>query len=262
MLVLHRGSDDPRRGGGHERLAKPLGEGGCDLEIIVAFLFDRGAAGIFDLGDGFGSVEEIDLHAVAQAAQHFEIAGIRPQIRDAGAFTVSAEAAHAMLHVGKETLARLLAVIADVDAGFDLPSDHAAGRFVDDALHRGAVNGFAAAEPSEHFAESFGPRQAAGMGGEDAFFGAKHRAGPRVTGLVVASLQRRLQSHKSSRRARRIVCKFRLRLSARISTAQRRRCTAATETKDSERKTRLLSNNRSLTDRKGSQRTPNDPALD
>ena len=38
-----------------------------------------------------------------------------------------AEAAQAMLHVGEEALARLLAVVADVDAGCELAFDHVAG---------------------------------------------------------------------------------------------------------------------------------------
>ena len=57
----------------------------------------------------------------------------------------AAEAAHAVLHVGEEALARLLAVVADVDAGLELAGDDVPRRLLDRRGEGGRVDRLAPA---------------------------------------------------------------------------------------------------------------------
>ncbi len=70
-----------------------------------------------------------------------------------------------MLHVGEEALARLLAVVADVDSRFELLLYDVAGGLLDLAEHRGAIHFFTAAALHEHRSQSFATRQAARVRG-------------------------------------------------------------------------------------------------
>ena len=57
------------------------------------------------------------------------------------ALRLAAEAAHAARHVGLKADTGLLAVVADIDAGFDLALDDMAGRSLDLARKRGRIDG-------------------------------------------------------------------------------------------------------------------------
>ncbi len=85
-----------------------------------------------------------------------------------------AESAHAVLHVGEEALARLLAVVADVDAGRELAVDHAPSRLLDRAAKRRGVDRLAARQPREHLDQRLRPRQASRVGGEDSRLAREH----------------------------------------------------------------------------------------
>ena len=81
-----------------------------------------------------------------------------------------------MLHVGEEALARLFAIIADVDTTFELARDDA---LVDSASHlvqRSLVHRLVAALASEHIGELFGARETSRVGGQDAILRIWHRA--------------------------------------------------------------------------------------
>ena len=84
-----------------------------------------------------------------------------------GRWLCAAEPAHAVLHVGEEALARLLAVVSDVDAGRELAIDHTASRLLDRTAERAGVDPLAAREPREHFDECLGSRKASRVGRED-----------------------------------------------------------------------------------------------
>ena len=81
-----------------------------------------------------------------------------------------------MLHVGEEALARLLAVVADVDPRFELLLYDVAGGFLDLAEHRGAIHLFTATALHEHRGQTFPPRQAAGVRGQNTVLAPKHRS--------------------------------------------------------------------------------------
>src|SRR5262249_33410217 len=71
---------------------------------------------------------------------------------------------------------RLLAVVADVDPRRALLLDHPAGRRGDERRELGRVDRLATALPDEHLGQRLGPRQAAGVGGQDAALAPSHAA--------------------------------------------------------------------------------------
>ena len=72
----------------------------------------------------------------------------------------AAEPGHAVLHVGEEALPRLLAVVADVDAGVDLGGDDAA---VASSIARASSSGSTVLAPAAP-AVQLGERRGAGAG--------------------------------------------------------------------------------------------------
>jgi len=90
------------------------------------------------------------------------------QVTEQGAPAGAAEARHSMLHVGEEALAGLLAVVAHLDAGIDLRRDGplSGGGDLDPQLVR--IHGLAPTAPTVELREGRRPRQAPGMGGEEA----------------------------------------------------------------------------------------------
>ena len=80
----------------------------------------------------------------------------------------AAEARHALRHVGLKADALLLAVVADVDAGFLLLGDHVAHRLVHFGVEQRLVIAFACLAPDQKLAQRLVARQAADMGRQDA----------------------------------------------------------------------------------------------
>ena len=77
-----------------------------------------------------------------------------------GPLAGAAKAAHAVLHVGEEALARLLAVVADVDAGLELACHDVACRFLDGGGKGSGINVLAAVLAHEQLEERWAARQA------------------------------------------------------------------------------------------------------
>ena len=88
----------------------------------------------------------------------------------------AAEAGEAMAHVEHEGFARLLAVVDHVEAVLDLLLHDLAHRGAACALDLVLVDRLAAHAPREQPRQRGGPRQAAGMGGQNAVFAALHRS--------------------------------------------------------------------------------------
>jgi len=82
-----------------------------------------------------------------------------------------------MLHVGEEALARLFAVVSDVDAGGELLRDDVTRRGLDSGGQSHLVHRFASARADEELDQRRRARQAAGVGRQDAMVAALH-AGP------------------------------------------------------------------------------------
>src|SRR5581483_2668421 len=99
-----------------------------------------------------------------------EIDQVLGQLAAAGA----AEAAHAPGHVGREPRARLLAVVADVDAGLELTGDDAGDRRPDLALEIRGRHRLPAVLTHQQLPERRGAGQAAHVGGEDARLAPEH----------------------------------------------------------------------------------------
>ena len=115
-----------------------------------------------------GAAIRFDLDPLERGERQLEEVGVLEQVADQRPMAGAAEAGHPVLHVGEEALARLLAVVADVDAGVDLAAITAA---VASATARRSSSGstdFAAAAPAVQLGQRRRPRQAARVGGEDA----------------------------------------------------------------------------------------------
>src|SRR5689334_14230508 len=176
IFVLHRSGNDPGRRRGHERL---------DEAVWLRF---ECSAKIGNLRIQFGVVDVTHLpnrlrwlviaHSLAcgEHLRHlFLEKRITFDIAARPALPAVAETAHPVADVEKKRLALLLAVVADIDTGFDLlVDDPAQCRLADlvelsriDRLATGAAN----IEPGE-----FGrPRQAARMGGQNPLVAPPHR---------------------------------------------------------------------------------------
>ena len=70
----------------------------------------------------------------------------------------AAEPGHAVLHVGEEALAGLLAVVADVDARLDLGRDDLRAGLLDRPLQLRRVDLLAPAAPAVQLGQGGGPR--------------------------------------------------------------------------------------------------------
>ena len=118
---------------------------------IFALFFDRLGRGVAHGAGRFGRVRQIDLDPREVRSLERDEARIVNEVAHDWALAASGEARHPMLDVGEEALAALLAVVADVDASFELLGDHMAGRFGDHLVERALVDRLMAAFLAEHF---------------------------------------------------------------------------------------------------------------
>jgi len=88
------------------------------------------------------------------------------------------DAAEPLARVGGEVALRLLAVVHDVEAHRDLAPDDLADGGAHEGREGGRIVRTAVVLRGEHVAEVVGPRQAAGVRGEDALGAAFHRGPP------------------------------------------------------------------------------------
>ena len=175
--VEHRGRNDAGRGRGHEPFGK-CAELVRDLVEARRLLVDRLEILVLDVGLrfrrallAFGRAREA-AHQVGQQFGKFLELAPAPALRHAG------ESGHALRHVGLERNAALLAVIADVDAGFHLLADDVAHRLVHLGRHHLRVVILAFLLRHQQVGELLVARQAADMGGEDAVAAENHRKTP------------------------------------------------------------------------------------
>src|SRR5262249_53969863 len=116
--------------------------------------------------------------AGALAAQTGRVVRVLDQVSREPTLALAAEAAHALCRVGGKAHSRLLAVVADVDAGLQLPLDD-----VPDGCFRLArevllFDRLATSLSDEQGTERRRPGQAADVSGEDAMLAALHGALP------------------------------------------------------------------------------------
>ena len=126
--VEHGRRNDARRGRRHEALGKSAGSLRC-AQHPIGLLLDDGRTQIPHFAPRFGRI----LHPAAlgeAAGQSFNERRKLLVVAPAPPFRFAAETRHPMRHVSLESHALLLAIIANVDAGLDLPLDHVAHRAV------------------------------------------------------------------------------------------------------------------------------------
>ena len=160
------GGDHSRRGRGHEPL-REAARPSVGLGDELLDLAHRGSqVRVLDLRDrlrGVGDAGRVAPSPGQQLGIVREVDQVLGQLAAAGA----PEAPHAPRHVGREAGARLLAVVAHVDAGLELAGDHARERRPHLAVQGRGLHGLAAILAHQEIAERRRAGQAAHVGGED-----------------------------------------------------------------------------------------------
>ena len=100
--------------------------------------------------------------------------GVAVDVGARGPLPAAAEAGQPFAQIEEERLAPLLAVVADIDAGLGLLRHDRLHGLAASRREVTRVDRLAARAPDEQVGEGFRPRQAAGVGGEDAFGAAPH----------------------------------------------------------------------------------------
>jgi hypothetical protein len=167
------GGDDPGRGRGHEALGEARRPAVGVPEEAVAFLGGGAQVRVLHLRDGLRRVPDAGRVA-PPAGQHLRVVGEVDQVAGGQAPARAPEAAHAPGHVGREAGAGLLAVVAHVDADFELSCHDVRHRGVGLPRERGRVHRLAAVVADEQVTQRGWPREAAHVGGEDAPVAALH----------------------------------------------------------------------------------------
>ena len=202
--VLHRAGDDAGRGRRPERFDEARGLLADRVFVVAQLGVEKAAVGVAHLADG--------------ARRRRQQALLRPRLEQLGkagkghhvayrrTLALAAEAAHAVADVGEEALARLLAVVADVDAALELAGDAAPGRLPHGCRDSGRLDRLAAAHPQLQLHQWCRPRQASGVRGQDPRFAALHgspliREGLYATRDPQSAPRLRLQSTVAQRRA-------------------------------------------------------------
>ena len=133
----------------------------CDL------VADRFEIAILDVGLRFRRAV-LALRRIGKAPHQIaDQLGKLLELAAAAALRHAGKARHALRHVGLETDPPLLAVIADVDAGFHLLADDVAHRLVHFVGEHRRVEFFAVLLLDQKVAQRLVARQAADMGGEN-----------------------------------------------------------------------------------------------
>src|SRR5438445_5916415 len=141
----------------------------------VALLRGFPEVDILDLGNGLRRVRDLRGRAPPRLQEGgvigkvHQVAGQRPP-------TLSPEAAQAPRHVGGESHARLLTIVADIDARVQLLADDRPDGGVDLSPELGLVDGLSALLPDQQLSQSRGPRKAPDVRDENAPFTPLHAA--------------------------------------------------------------------------------------
>src|SRR3989442_1320784 len=178
--VQHDGGDHAGRGGRHERLRELVGARGAPEQLALG----RGLAevGVGDLGDRLRRV--IDARSAGALAR--QPRGVVRMLGDVPRHPPrarAAEAPHPPRRIGGEADARLLAIVADVDAGLELAGDHVAHGRLRLARERRRIDRLPAVQAHQQIAQRGRTRQAAGVGGQDSGLASLHRGLRRKRGL-------------------------------------------------------------------------------
>ena len=170
VVVAEEQRDDARRGRAHERVGPARGrERGLEIVDVGARRrriahADRSVAGRRLAARSAGIAEHAlgEIGEVGEILVHEGVAG-------------AAEAGEPVLDVGGIARLRHLAVVDEIDAGLDLLAHHLGDRRAHARRQRRAIDRHALLLGVHHPDEVVGPRQAAGMGGEEALGAAAHR---------------------------------------------------------------------------------------
>src|SRR5262249_38460211 len=132
---------------------------------------------VHDLTDRLGRVADA-RGAGALAAEPGRVVRVLDQVSREPTLALAAEAAHALRRVGGEADSRLLPVVADVDAGRQLPLDDVSDGRLRLAREIVLVDRLATILSDEQVTERRRPGQAADVSGKDTMLAALHGALP------------------------------------------------------------------------------------
>jgi hypothetical protein len=183
VAILHGGRDDARRRRGHECLC----ERGIRDQLALRLHLRRLA--VRDFGDGGGSGHQVDFHATESRKRELDEVGVVEQVTHEWPLAGVTEPGHAVLDVGEEALARLLAVVADVDPGRELSGDARRGRVLDCKAQLLGLNRFPPAAAAVQLGQRGRSGQAPVVGRENAGLAGEH--GQQSPSPGVAPLPRR-----------------------------------------------------------------------
>jgi hypothetical protein len=99
--------------------------------------------------------------------EKFTEARISRHVLGRRSLAVTPKPAHAIADVGEKTLARLLAIVADIDAALQLALDGAPRRLSYNCLKGRCIYLLVAIDAQLQVHEGLGTRQAPGVGGQD-----------------------------------------------------------------------------------------------
>src|SRR5215469_15462123 len=173
VSILHRRRDDARRRRGHERLRERHSRFCQHALEVGAFALEWLAILVANLAHRHRRVHQID-HLPISEPHLLQIRWVLHDIAHQLPLAAPAEPAHPVMVVGEETLAWLLAVVADIDTRLELLCYDPAGRLLDLALEFRGVDLLAAVSSHKQVLEPGGAGQAAGVGGQDTLFAAQH----------------------------------------------------------------------------------------
>ena len=143
----------------------------------VGLVGDRLEVAIFDIGLRLGRAL-LALRRIGKAPRQIaQQLGEFLELAAAAALRHPGKARHALRHIGLETDPPLLAVIADVDAGFHLLGHDVADRLVHFVGEQFWIERLALLLGDQEIAQRLVARQAADMGGEDTVAAENHKAG-------------------------------------------------------------------------------------
>ena len=136
---------------------------------------ELGGVAVGHLADGGGRGHEAHLDPLEPGQRQLQEVGVLGEVAHERPLAGVAEAGHAVLHVGDEALPRLLAVVADVDAGLDLLGDDGRGGLLDRALRSSSGSTSSPRLRRPCISASAGrAREAAGVGGEEPRLARQH----------------------------------------------------------------------------------------
>ena len=165
----------PGRGRGHEALGKLFRR---RLIEHVALAAHRSKVFVTELANRLRRVEDLGAAQHPALAHDFDVLGKFAHVPRRRSLAFAAETLHPLRHVGLKADPRLLAVVADVDAGGELTLDHVRDGGFGLAIEQLFVDRLAAFLLEQQFGQFWIARQTSDMGRENAFFAFQHGERP------------------------------------------------------------------------------------